>query len=159
MATTRTWRTMSGQQVENVLDEVVKANAAGQRLLHVGCDSQQYGLHTEFVRVIVLLKPGKGGRVFWSKERVDRIESLRERLLREVWMSVEVAMELDAVVSEDVEINVHVDANPNTKFKSSCVVKEMVGMVVGQGFTALTKPDAWAASHVSDHVVKRKNER
>jgi len=155
----RTWKTMSGARVENVFGEVVKATASGQRIVHVGCDSQQHGLKTEFVSVIVLLNPGKGGRVFWSRERVDRISSLRERLLKEVWLSVEVALQLSAVLSEDVEISVHVDANPNTKFKSSCIVKEMVGMVVGQGFTALTKPESWVATHVADHVVKHKNER
>ena len=158
MAETRTWKTLSGQKID-FLDEIVKATVDGQRIIHVGCDSQNHGVKTEFVSVIVLLKPGKGGRVLWTSEKVERIDSLRRRLLDEAWRSVEIAMQVDAVVSEDVEISVHVDANPNTKFKSSCVVKEMVGMIVGQGFTALTKPDSFVAMHVADHIVKHKHER
>jgi predicted RNase H-related nuclease YkuK (DUF458 family) len=30
-----------------------------------------------------------------------------------------------------------------------------VGLVVGQGFKALIKPESWAASHAADHVVRK----
>ena len=38
--------------------------------------------------------------------------------------------------------------------RSSAYVQELVGLVVGQGFKALIKPDSWAASHAADHVVR-----
>jgi predicted RNase H-related nuclease YkuK (DUF458 family) len=38
--------------------------------------------------------------------------------------------------------------------KSSAYVQELVGLVVGQGFKALIKPQSWAASHAADHVVR-----
>jgi len=38
-------------------------------------------------------------------------------------------------------------------------VEELVGLVVGQGFNAVVKPEAWAASHAADHAVKHKDER
>jgi Ribonuclease H-like len=40
------------------------------------------------------------------------------------------------------------------KHKSSAYVQELVGLVVGQGFKALIKPEAWAATHAADHVVR-----
>ena len=153
------WKTLSMKKVDSMTAEVVKAIVSGQRVVHVGCDSQQHDLETEFVRVVVLLNPGKGGRVLWASERVRRIKSLRERLLTEVAKSVETAMEISSVVSEDVEISVHIDANPNIKYKSSKHLQELVGYVMGQGYNALTKPDSWAAMHVADHVVKHKHER
>lgn len=150
---------MDGRKVENWLAEVVKATTSGHRVVHVGCDSQQHNLYTEFVTVVPLLVPGKGGRVLWTSERVPRIRQLRERLLREVQLAIETAFMINAVISEDIELNVHVDANPDLSFKSSDYVKELVGYVTGCGFNALTKPDSWAAMHVADHVVKHKHER
>jgi hypothetical protein len=38
--------------------------------------------------------------------------------------------------------------------KSSAYVQELEGLVVGQGFKALIKPESWAASHAADHVVR-----
>lgn len=157
--TVKQWMTMSGRRVDNLVDEVVRSIVNGQRVVHVGCDSQQHDLTTEFVTVVVLLRPGKGGRVLYLCERVPRINSLRERLLTEVQKSVDVGFQLNTVLSEDVEMYIHVDANPNMKFKSSKFLPELVGYVMGQGFTCLTKPDSWAAMHCADHIVKHKNER
>jgi len=155
----RVWRTLKGEVVEDVLGEVLKATVGGQRIVHVGCDSQQHGLHTDFVTVIALIKPGKGGRVFWTKERVPRFEVLRTRLLREVELSVNIAFKLSEILSEDVELNVHVDVNPDIKYKSAKFMKELVGYVQGCGFKALTKPNSFVAMHVCDHIVKFKNNR
>jgi predicted RNase H-related nuclease YkuK (DUF458 family) len=51
-------------------------------------------------------------------------------------------------------LTVHIDANPVVAHKSSLYVQELVGLVVGQGFKALIKPESWAASHAADHVVR-----
>lgn len=150
---------MNGVAVESLISEVIKATTKGQRVLHIGCDSQQHELQTEFVTVVVLLNPGKGGRVLYTTEKVNRIESLRERLLTEVSKSIDIAFILNDVISEDIELCVHVDANPNFKFKSSKYLQELVGYVMGQGFTCLTKPDSWAAMNVADHIVKHKHHK
>ena len=52
------------------------------------------------------------------------------------------------------DLTVHIDANPVVAHKSSAYVQELVGLVVGQGFKALIKPESWAASHAADHVVR-----
>lgn len=151
------WRKMSGEKIENFSCEVDKAISNGQKVLHIGCDSQQHERITEFVTVVVLLHPGKGGRVLYTKDKVPRINSLRERLLTEVSKSIELAFVLNTIISEDTELCVHVDVNPNLKFKSSKYLQELVGYVMGQGFTCLTKPESWAAMSVADHICKHKN--
>lgn len=52
------------------------------------------------------------------------------------------------------DLTVHIDANPVVAHKSSQYVQELVGLVLGQGFKALIKPESWAASHAADHVVR-----
>ena len=159
------WRTLGGG------DEVDLRSAIESELrdfpdaeVTVASDSQQRGQWTEYVTVVTLIRPGKGGRVIFNRERVPRTVELRERLWKETWRSTELAMELTS--SPDVGrwgqridvAAVHIDANVDPKHRSSKYVEELVGLVVGQGFRAVVKPEAWAASHAADHVVKGKAE-
>jgi predicted RNase H-related nuclease YkuK (DUF458 family) len=132
--------------------------------LTIASDSQQRGQQTEFVTVVTMVRPGKGGRVFFCREFVPRIKDLRSRLWQETWRSTELAMELtktdDAFDSPSINVAaVHIDANIDPKHASSKYVEELVGLVMGQGFRAVVKPEAWAASHAADHAVKHKEER
>jgi predicted RNase H-related nuclease YkuK (DUF458 family) len=145
------WRTLREEPVPDILEFVKDASRNGQPV-HIGTDSLQTGRFTQFVTVVVVLTPQKGGRVAYSREVVPRITSLRERLLKETWRSVELGMNLTNLVPGD--LTVHIDANPVQTHKSSAYVQELVGLVVGQGFNALIKPDSWAASHAADHVVR-----
>jgi uncharacterized protein len=151
----REWKTIDGQTIDIVktFDGLMKL---GQRDVHIGSDSQQAGPSTEFVTVIVVLDPGHGGRAFYSREKTPRVKSLRERLMKEVWMSVTTGLEMNERIPASSELTIHIDANPNVKFKSSTYVKELTAMVVSQGFSAVLKPDSWCASHAADHVVKHK---
>jgi len=151
----RTWKTVDGTKIKDVYATMAAA-LQGLRVVYIGTDSQQDGTRTQFVSVVVVHTPGNGGRAFYSVETVPRIRSLRERLLKEVWLSVATALEVNPMLAEESELEVHVDANPNTKFKSSAYVKDLASMVVSQGFRCKLKPDAWAAMHVADHVVKYK---
>lgn len=156
----RVWQSIEGQKIEDVsayFRQLMKEsyNETGKEV-HIGSDSQQAGKYTEFVTVVVVLNKGKGGRAFYTRERTPRVKALRERLLKEVWLSVTTGLAMQELMEEDVELTVHIDANPNLKFKSSSYVKELTAMVVSQGFKSLLKPDAWCASHAADHVVKHK---
>jgi predicted RNase H-related nuclease YkuK (DUF458 family) len=83
---------------------------------------------------------------------MPREHSLRKRLLQEVWFAVEVALQLTDICPG--RLTVHIDANPVEKHASSKYLQELIGMVVGQGFKALWKPDAWAATHVADWACR-----
>lgn len=145
------WKTLSEDRIPDILEFVGNASRDGQAV-HVGTDSLQAGRFTQFVTVVVILTPRKGGRVAYQREVVPRITSLRERLLKEVWKSVDLGLHFASIVSGD--LTVHIDANPVVAHKSSAYVQELVGLVVGQGFKALIKPESWAASHAADHVVR-----
>jgi hypothetical protein len=149
------WRTLKDEPIADLRAFVGAAARAGQAV-HIGTDSQQAGYYTSFVTVLAILTPGKGGRAGYVRDRVPRITSLRERLLREVWRSVELALSLDDLVSG--ELTVHIDANPLATSRSSVHVQELVGLVVGQGFRARIKPESWAATHAADRVIKGASE-
>jgi predicted RNase H-related nuclease YkuK (DUF458 family) len=119
------WKTFSGEKIDNISEWIKKETAKGQ-ILHIGTDSLQTGRYTQFVTVVVILNPPKGGRVAYVREVVPRIESLRERLNKEVWKSLDVAMS----VPEVTDMTIHIDANPDKRFKSSRYVEELVGLVV-----------------------------
>ena len=81
----------------DVVDFVRDHSREGQ-IVHLGTDSLQLARHTRFVSVVAILTPGRGGRAIWTRVTSPRIQSLRERLLREVWLSVELGLRLDPVV-------------------------------------------------------------
>lgn len=145
------WRTLTEQAVPDIHQFIESASRDGQAV-HIGTDSLQTGRFTQFVTVVAILTPQKGGRAAYSREVVPRIASLRERLLRETWRSVELGLSVTSIVPGD--LSVHIDANPVVKHQSSQYLQELVGLVVGQGFSAVIKPDAWCASHAADHIVR-----
>jgi predicted RNase H-related nuclease YkuK (DUF458 family) len=150
------WKTIDGEVIKDLVGIVRPLMVGKGREIHIGSDSQQAGRFTEFVTILVVLEKGKGGRAFYIREKTPRVKSLRERLMKEVWMSVTMGMELNAHIPQTAGLLIHIDANPDIRFASSTYVKELTGMVVGQGFKSVLKPDAWCASHAADHVVKHK---
>ena len=145
------WKTLNEVKIADIEEFVREASKDGQSV-HIGTDSLQSGRVTQFVTVVVILTPRRGGRVAYRRDTVPRISSLRERLLTEVWKSVDLGLQCSPIVKGD--LSVHIDANPVVTHKSSAYVQELVGLVVGQGFKALIKPESWAASHAADHVVR-----
>lgn len=145
------WKTLKGEKIADIAEWVKTASENGQAV-HIGTDSMQAGKNTQYVTVIAILTPLKGGRAAFKREVTKRVTSLRERLLQEVWKSVDLGLSLTSLVPGD--LTVHVDANPVIAHKSSQYVQELVGAVVSQGFKAVIKPDAWCASHAADHIVR-----
>lgn len=158
------WKSLVGDNILSLKDAIEnELRLYPGSEVHIGSDSQQFGKETEYVTVVVIHRPTKGGRVFFNRERISRVRDLRERLWKEVWRSTELAMEL--TVQPDIGVNpvsvtaIHIDANVDPKHKSSKYAEELAGMVMGSGFSAILKPEAWAASHAADHAVKHKEER
>jgi len=149
------WKTLSGRTVPDITTEVQSLVGDEELVIHIGTDSQRHGRHTDFVTVIAVLNPGKGGRVFYQRERVARTKSLAQKLFKEAELSLAVASALSESTVQD--IIVHVDANEDLRHRSSAYVKALAGMVVGHGFKVQLKPNSWCATHVADHVVKERH--
>jgi predicted RNase H-related nuclease YkuK (DUF458 family) len=125
--------------------------------LVIGTDSQAKKLngHSEydFVTAVVIHRKGRGARFFWQKERVVQNMVLRDRIYAETTRSLLTAHNLVPLVRKSIsnskyELEIHIDVGPNGKTRE--MIKEVTGMVAGNGYIVKTKPDSWAASSVAD---------
>jgi predicted RNase H-related nuclease YkuK (DUF458 family) len=113
-----------------------------------------HGSHTDFATVIVFLREKHGGFMFIHNERSHHPFSLKERMLTEVAMSIEIAYELcDLFTTYDVDMEVHADINTNPQFKSNEALREATGYILGMGFAFKAKPEAFASSCCADKVI------
>ncbi len=121
----------------------------------VGSDSLgTLGQYSDFVTAIVVQRVGNGGRYFWRRVGRQEVFGLRDRIIKEVLLSLEAAQQLTALLLEMKEtctVEVHVDVG--TEGKTNPLIKEVVGMIQGYNFMYKTKPDSYAASSVADRHI------
>lgn len=110
--------------------------------------------NVEFVIALVIHRKGHGGRYFWQKRTVDRIATLRDRIYMETMLSVNFAQrfipQLKMALTNGEKYNLEIHIDVGEKGETREMIKEVVGIVVGNGFTAKTKPDSYGASIVAD---------
>jgi predicted RNase H-related nuclease YkuK (DUF458 family) len=119
--------------------------------LIIGTDSL-LGDDTCFVTAIIIHRVGHGGRYFYHKFRNRKIESLRQRILYETSLSLETASQVSAQLAQngfsELPVEIHLDVGDRGETKR--IIREVVGMVQGSGYAAITKPDSYGASKVAD---------
>lgn len=141
---------------EGVLDKCLEylGNEPGMEYeLIIGTDSMPGGgSEAEFVSAIVVHRKKRGGIYFWSKRHETKLHTLRQRIYQEALQSIKLAEQLIERLKQrnitDFNISIHVDIGPNGETKQ--MVKEIVGMVKGNGFDVKTKPESYGASSVAD---------
>jgi predicted RNase H-related nuclease YkuK (DUF458 family) len=144
------------EQVYEDLNQFVKDNSDSKFKLIVGTDSQA-GEEVCYVTAIVILREGKGGRFFYSREW-ERVKlSLNQRILYEASRSLGVAARLTERLAgddqaADLNVEIHLDVGENGKTKE--IIRDVIGMVTGSGFGAKIKPDSYGASKVADRYTK-----
>jgi predicted RNase H-related nuclease YkuK (DUF458 family) len=125
--------------------------------LVIGTDSKSGKLTraqaVDFVTAIVIHRMGKGGRYFWQKNKVEKIGSLRDKIYTETLLSIELASKLVPEFSHKLngqryKVEIHIDVGEVGPTRE--MIKEVVGMVNGNGFTAKTKPESYGASNIAD---------
>jgi uncharacterized protein len=111
---------------------------------------------TLFVSAVIVHKVGSGGIYFYKKTRRRKMENLRQRMFYEATMSIELASEVMGRLGENglkrLAVEIHLDVGANGETKE--IVKEVVGMVTGSGYSAVTKPASFGASKVADRHSK-----
>ncbi len=142
-----------------VVHEVINFMKADERFRYkiiIGSDSLQLrDNNADFVTAIVVHRVGNGGRYFWRRLDLQKFYTLRDRIINEVLLSLEVAKEvlselkLANVKNYDFEIHADIGENGATK----AMLQEVVGMIRAHNFEAKTKPDSYAASSVADRHV------
>ncbi|HCK23108.1 MAG TPA: hypothetical protein DHW15_13410, partial [Bacteroidetes bacterium] len=145
-----TWRTFNGERLSQPIKEAVEAilveeSARGNKLkVCIGSDSQVYGKIIEFATVIVFVRPGRGGFMYIANHSSQQTMSIKERLLYEVSLSIQVAYELCTLLDQyGVDLEVHADINTNPGFKSNNALSEAMGYILSMGFVFKAKPDSF----------------
>lgn len=149
-------------QLAEVIQEI--ANFIGQddqskyRLV-VGTDSNG-GRETDFVTAVIIYRIGHGGRYFWKRTNGHKVyHTIRDRIYQEVALSLQVAQDmlkkLESSLAGDnlpkYDFQIHIDVGQNGPTRE--MIREVVGMVRGNGFKAKIKPESYAASYVADRYI------
>jgi len=143
------------------IDEAINAiqESSEKSSVYVGTASLVYtknGVnYAKYSTVIVLhIDSSRGCKLFHHSETHKDFGNLKQRMLMEVGLAVEAASSIiDHIGNRHMEL--HIDVSPDESNKSSVAVKEAVGWVRGTlGIEPKIKPDAWAASKCSDHIVR-----
>jgi predicted RNase H-related nuclease YkuK (DUF458 family) len=123
--------------------------------LLIGCDSQNYEMKTNYAIVVGFYRPKKGAHVIFKKFSFPIVprHRMHERLLNEVWYSVETAEKLKKGAGI-VPAWIDIDINPDPKYASNKVLSNAVGLVRGMGYKVRHKSESPVMNHAADHLVK-----
>ena len=154
--------------VRQVVEEIIRFMKTEPRRhykITVGTDSDRLTAgRADFVTAIVVHRVGNGGRYFWRRLELGKFHTLRDRIIKEVLISLdfgrEILLELKKLSAEagageilnlnwDFEIHADIGENGPTK----AMIQEVVGMIRAHNFEAITKPGSYAASNVADRHV------
>ncbi len=129
--------------------------------LVIGTDSHEKNGHSNgfkslgLVTAVLIHRKGYGGKYFWFKKDVDKIYNLREKIYAETLASLHFATTFVPLFQKSLNgkapnynLEIHVDIGEHGDTRD--MIREIVGMVTGNGFVAKTKPQAYAASYVAD---------
>lgn len=143
--------------IENIIVFMDEDREAAYKLV-IGTDSKTKNFKKaktiDLVTAVVIYRLGKGGRYFWRRERQGKMYSLRQKIYAETLLSLEVAKILVPLLRKKTngngkyELEIHIDVGNNGPTKE--MIKEVVGIVQGNGYQAKTKPLAYGASSVAD---------
>ena len=146
------------ERMINDIAEFVDEEPSSFYRLVIGTDSQERrtngSAEVDYVTAIVIHRRGKGARYYWKKEKTNgKIPVLRDKIYTETLNSLEVAQEIvprlrQLVTPAKYDLEIHIDVGPLGPTRE--MIREVVGMVNGNGFTAKTKPESWGASTVAD---------
>lgn len=149
--------TLSVSGVLSEISDFIREDPNTFYRLVIGTDSQTKGINgkTEinFVTAIVVHRVGRGARYFWKNEKINMKPVLRDKIYTETLLSLNTAQELvpdlrKAITPAKYDLEIHIDVGPLGPTRE--MIREVVGMVTGNGYVAKTKPEAWGASSVAD---------
>lgn len=123
----------------------------------VGCDSSS-SEEPNFPLAIVILRVGEGGRFFLKKinyHEMRKFYGWHQRILEEVLLSCQLALFLRENLKKQIPsslnwqfVYIHADVGENGVTKD--MIREVTGLIRGNGFEPKIKPNSFAASNVAD---------
>ncbi|KKQ35606.1 MAG: hypothetical protein US51_C0001G0003 [Microgenomates group bacterium GW2011_GWA2_37_6] len=156
-----TYGELNTDEVIRVIKSFLEEEPDGQYNLVIGTDSHEKNGTTlsnrtiNLVTAILIHRKGFGGKYFWNRRYTSNIHSLREKIYAETITSLDFAAGFVPLLKKELNghspiynLEIHIDVGEHGDSRD--MIKEVVGMVVGNGFVAKTKPDAYGASYVAD---------
>ncbi|MEK9135410.1 MAG: ribonuclease H-like YkuK family protein [Patescibacteria group bacterium] len=123
----------------------------------VGCDSSS-SQEPIFPLAVVILRKGEGGRFFLKRinyHELKKFYNWHQRILEEVLLSCELALFLREKLKEQIPATlnwqfVYIHADVGEKGVTRDMIREVTGLIRGNGFEPKIKPESFAASNVAD---------
>jgi len=146
-------------KIAGEISDYINKDSQSEYRLIVGTDSNG-SKKADFVTAIIVHQVGHGGRYFWKKTNGGKIyHTLRDRIYQEVTLSLKTAQDilgqLESSLKPDgqpaYDFQIHIDVGQNGPTRE--MIKEVVGMVRGNGFKAKIKPESYAASNIADKYI------
>ncbi len=154
--------------LDQVVQEILRfmqANPLAHYKVTVGTDSERLpNKNADFVSAVVVHRVGNGGRYFWRRFELGKFHTLRDRIIKEVLLSLDLGKALllelkkmsspegpGAVAVPRWEFEIHADVGEYGETRA--MIQEVVGMIRANNFAAITKPGSYAASNVADRHV------
>lgn len=145
-------------EIGQVIEEISNYISAKPEKLYeviVGCDSSS-SEEPHFPLAVVILRRGQGGRFFLRKVSYKnrKFYNWKQRILEEVLLSCELALFLKEKLAERLNPRnyqfryIHADVGENGQTRD--MIKEVTGLIRGNGFEPKIKPESFAASVVAD---------
>lgn len=149
--------------LENVIDQIkifLSEDPDAEYSLVIGTDSQEKieakkNKVINIITAVVVHRKGFGGKYFWVKTQKRKPATLREKIYAETLTSLQFAEMFVPLVKKTLNgsapkynLEIHVDVGEHGQTRE--MIKEVVGMVNGNGFVAKTKPYSYGASYVAD---------
>jgi len=129
--------------------------------VYIGGDSERFRKNNEwyadYTLAVVVHMGGKHGcKIFGEVQRERDYDQKRDRprlrLMNEVYKVADLYIKLHDVL-DGMEVEVHLDINPQEMYGSSCVINEAVGYIKGMcNVVPMIKPRAFAASYAADRL-------
>jgi len=145
--------------VPEVVKEIVAfmhSDATRHYKVTIGTDSELLaGKNADFVTAVAVHRVGNGGRYFWRRFTLGKFHTLRDRMIKEALISLDIAQglltELKKEPLPDFDFEIHADIGENGPTKA--VIQEIVGMIRANNFEVKIKPFSYTASNVADRHV------
>lgn len=121
--------------------------------IHIGTDSQNRKRKTTYSTVIAYKFGTRGVHLINTRVHVPKIKDIEERLRKETYLTMEVAMWLQEKIPS-IKLQIDMDYNGDAKHLSNKVVDQMKGWAVGVGFKVNIKPYSQIATKAADHFCR-----
>ena len=150
---------LSYKEVINEIIGWMKSKPQADYEVIVGCDSSS-SEEPHFPVAVVVLRKGEGGKFFLKKIKYKnrKFFNWHQRILEEVLLSCDLALSLKETLDPEVEKSskiknyqfkyIHADIGEEGVTKD--MIKEVTGLIRGNGFEPKIKPEAYVASIMAD---------